>query len=211
MQCPACGRRDLAGADRYDGGRRRRAARGLRHGKLRPDLPLTPRRRRPPSGDRPRRLRRHAREAGHRALRPLRRHQRGDGSAPAPVPRSVPGAGPHQRQRLQGDERRPRAGAPGPRPRVPRPRRVRAGGLPSRERSPLLPALYQGRRAGHPRADLLLDELRQRPALRPGPSSASRPDRHGFSTCTSTPPPIARSTSARRAPAGRCSSSSATR
>ena len=51
------------------------------------------------------------------------------GGAPAAVPRPLPRAGPHQHQRAQGHERGARAGAPGARRGLLRPRRLGAGRL----------------------------------------------------------------------------------
>ena len=114
------------------------------------------------------------------ALGAVRRLQSGDGRAAAPLPRPLPRPGPHQRHHAQGHGRRARAGAPGARRGLRRPRHLGPRRLPARERPPLLPALHQGRRARHPGAHLLVDELRQRPALRPGPPAPPRPGGDGL-------------------------------
>ena len=81
-------------------------------------------------------------------------------------------------QRLPGHARRPRAGAAGAGGGLRGPRRLRAGRRHPRQRPALLSALHEGRRARHPRAHLLLHELRERPALRSRPPAPSRPGRH---------------------------------
>ena len=134
--------------------------------------------RRSPAGHRAGRLREAARAGRHRAGRALRRVQRRGGGAARRLPAPLPRPGPHQRAARHA--RGAGAGAPRARAEVRRARRLGAGGRHSGQRPALLPALRQGVRAGHSRAHLLVDELRDRSAVRPRPSAAPRPGGHRF-------------------------------
>ena len=177
-----------------------------------------------------------ARQAGRRARAAIWRRQRRDRGAAAPISRPHPRPRPHQRASRAWAACASSSAACASEGFHALGVSALVDGIPASDRR-YYPLYTKAAELEDPRAHLLVDELRDGPAVRPRPSAAPRPGRHGLSradhhrrprrlavgerdgraraapsrTCTWTPPRTARSTSASAARAGRCSCSSATR